>query len=592
MKAMKVNVLRLCGAAVAVLLALIGSAAGQEGTTGQEDLQADNPPARVARLSYIRGNVSFLRAGVDQWSAAALNFPVTTGDRIYTDSGARAELEVGNYTVRLSEHTDLTVTNLNDQILQLGLQQGTLRVSVYRLPAGDTVEVDTPNSAVTVVEPGDTRVQVDPDGATTLAVYRGSVDVTGSGISQTVQAGQAVKLSGYDNVALLSMQLPRSDDFDRWCQDRDLRISSSRSTQYVSPAVPGFDDLDDYGSWEDVADYGPVWYPAGVAVDWVPYRFGRWVWVGPWGWTWIEAEPWAFCQFHYGRWVHIGLRWGWLPGPIVPVSVYAPAFVAFIGGPNFAITIGGGPVSLTAWFPLGPGEPFFPWYHCRETYIRQVNITNIRIVTNITNIINVTNINNVHYAYRSIATTAVPANVFRSGLPVARQVVRLTPQQIEHAQIIPHPYVNPTLRAALPGKPVSPPLVRPHPSLTAARGAPVRGPTGVRAPSELPRTATVSERAPRVAPAPIPAPRLFTRVPPPPPNVPFTVQRPYMAPHPGRYLEPQQLESLRAGRPAGPMVDHEFPPHVAPPPHVVAPAPHVVTGPPARVAPPHPQRKP
>src|SRR3984893_19077352 len=95
-----------------------GSALGQESPAGQQDSAEDNPPARVARLSYLSGSVSFLRAGVDQWSQAAINFPVTTGDRIYTAKGARAELEAGPYTVRLSDATDLTITNLNDQIMQ------------------------------------------------------------------------------------------------------------------------------------------------------------------------------------------------------------------------------------------------------------------------------------------------------------------------------------------------------------------------------------------------------------------------------------------------------------------------------------------
>lgn len=576
MKTRNAKAFRSCALAIALFLAAIVSATGREGATGQENSAAENPPARVARLSFIKGSVSFLRASVQQWSDAALNYPVTTGDRIYTDKGARTELQVGNFTVRLSEHTDLTVTNLNDQILQLGLQEGTLRLSVYQLPSGGTIEVDTPNGAVTVVQPGEVRIQVDPNGdLTEVAVNSGSVELTGGGVSQTLQSGQAAKLTGHDEVAIVSIPLPKADDFDKWCEARDRHISSSKSARYVSRGIPGFDDLDEYGTWEDVADYGPIWYPAGVVVGWVPYRFGRWVWVGPWGWTWVEDEPWGFCQFHYGRWVHVGVRWGWLPGPIVPGPVYAPAFVAFVGGPSFSITIGGGPVSLTAWFPLGPGEPFFPWYHCRETYIREVNITNVRNITNITNIVNVTNINNVHYAYRSIATTAVPANVLRNGAPVARQMVRLTPQQLERAQIVPHPNVNPTLRAALPGKPVTPPPVRPQASFTAAREAP----RAVRTPPPISRTAPISEKISPLAPARTAAPpKLITRVPPPPPHVPFTVQRQYMTQHPGRYLEPQQIENIRAGRRPGPMLDREFPPHVASPPHV-------------RVAPPAPPRK-
>ncbi|HZW81282.1 MAG TPA: hypothetical protein VFF50_12485, partial [Candidatus Deferrimicrobiaceae bacterium] len=84
----------------------------------------------AGRISYLKGNVSFLRAGLTQWSQAALNFTVTTGDRIYTAQNARAELEVGSYTVRMSYNTDLTITNLTDQMMQLGLNQGTIRVSV------------------------------------------------------------------------------------------------------------------------------------------------------------------------------------------------------------------------------------------------------------------------------------------------------------------------------------------------------------------------------------------------------------------------------------------------------------------------------
>src|SRR5260370_42594830 len=108
------------------------------GLMGAEALFAqDNPPARAARISYLKGRVSFRPAGHDQWSEATPNFTVTTGDRIYTDKSARAELEVGPYSVRLSRATDLLVTNLNNQIVQLGLEQGTLRVSVYHLTSGN-----------------------------------------------------------------------------------------------------------------------------------------------------------------------------------------------------------------------------------------------------------------------------------------------------------------------------------------------------------------------------------------------------------------------------------------------------------------------
>jgi hypothetical protein len=531
---------------------------------------SDNPPSRVARISYLKGNVSFLRAGLSEWSEVALNFPATTGDRIYTDKGGRAELEVGPFAVRLGSTTDLTITNLSDQIMQLGLEQGTLRLSIYRLDNGDSVEVDTPNGSLTVLDPGNYRIDTEVDGSqTVVSVNRGRLEVTGSGVDQTLEAGQAARLTGSDPIQVESIPMPAPDSFDAWSEERDRRLRNSNSTKYVSPSTPGFEDLDEYGHWTEVGEYGPVWYPP-VAVGWVPYRFGHWAWVDPWGWTWVEDEPWGFCPFHFGRWVLIGAVWGWIPGPIVVTPVYAPGLVAFLGGPGFSIGVG---VDLVGWFPLGPHEPFFPWYHYSRSYLNVVNITNIRNVTNITNITNVTNINNIHYQYQNVATTAVPKNVFSNGQPVARQAVHLTPQQLAKAQVTPHPPVNPSPRAAAPGKLVPPPPVRPQPrvanrsSQAAVRPGGSARPQTPAAPS--PKTPPNTNTAQRVPPpaghvAASPPPRLITRATPPPMPPPFTSRREAMVEHPGRPLEPPQLDNLRAGRAAGPMIDREFPPHPAP----------------------------
>jgi hypothetical protein len=595
----------------------------------------ENPPARVARISYLKGDVSFQPAGQAQWSQATLNFTVTTGDRLYTNRGARAELEAGSYTVRLSDATDLTVTNLNDQIMQLGLGQGALRVSIYELPSASTVEVDTPNGALTLLEQGTYRVDAEPNGnGTRVSVNSGSLEISGGGVTQTLRAGRGVELTGTDPVQVNSIDMPGLDSFDRWSEERDHRVAESESGRYVSRSIPGYRDLDDYGHWREVPEYGPVWYPERVPEDWVPYRYGHWAWIDPWGWTWVEDEPWGFCPFHYGRWVHAGFGWGWLPGPYVARPVYAPALVVFVGGPHFAIGVGVG----VGWFPLGPGEPYYPWYHHREDYLREVNVTNIRNVTNVTNITNVTNVTNVtniNYVNRGVATTAVSTTAFRGGQPVARQAVRVSAQQLSTAHVIPHPEVTPTARATAPGKVVTAPPVR-NERLTTARvttggklppgstaigsnrtsGPPTvitrttppttTGNTGRTLPNEsakkieLPPGSTAigsnrtsgpptvitrttppttvgntgrtlpNESAKKIElppgtpannPAKTVAPRFITKTPPPPPYVPFETKRQVMAEHPGRPLEPQQIENLRTGKPAGPMLDKEFPPH-------------------------------
>jgi hypothetical protein len=162
----------------------------------------------------------------------------------------------------------------------------------------------------------------------------------------------------------------------------------------------------------------------------------------------VGDAAWGFAPFHYGRWVQVGPRWGWLPGPIAVAPIYGPAFVAFLGGPGFSVSFGVGGVA--AWFPLGPGEPFFPWYHYSTGYLRQINVTNVRNIS-MTNITNITNINNIHYRYQTVATTAVSANTFRNAEPVGSNIVHVDSQQIARGQVIPHPQINPTARAVQAG---------------------------------------------------------------------------------------------------------------------------------------------
>jgi FecR protein len=564
--------------------------------------QNADPPGRVARLSYMEGAVSFEPAGENNWSQASLNYPLTTGDRLWTDKGARAELETGNIAIRMSEQTDLTTTNLTDQLLQLGLAQGSLRITAYDLRPGGQVEVDTPNAAVTIVQAGSYRLDTYPDQSSTLVtVNRGEVQITGNGLNETLRSGQVVMLTGSNPAQAAAVSVPAPDSFDQWCAQRDGKYQNARSRQYVSPYVPGYYDLDGYGSWTTVAAYGPIWYPAGIPVGWCPYRYGRWAWVEPWGWTWVDSAPWGFAPFHYGRWVQIGVRWGWLPGPIAVAPIYGPAFVAFVGGAGFSVGFGVGGVA--AWFPLGPGEPFFPWYHHSNVYLQQVNITNVRNI-NITNITNITNINNIHYRYQTVATTAVNANAFRNSEPVAPNLVKVNPQQLQRAQVIPHPEINPTSRALAAGgattvRPpvnVQRPMVvqhsaavnRPGQPATAARTSlPENTPPNANiahmptpnehnvpqppssnerlSPSNVPHgSPPTNERAEIHGPPPPTRPALVARTPPPQEKLPYEQKMPAMEQHPGRPLEPQQKENLHAGQPAGPMLDPEFPPHAAP----------------------------
>jgi hypothetical protein len=61
----------------------------------------DDPPGRVARLDYRQGAVSFRPAGESDWVSAVTNRPMTTGDALWADGGARSELQLDSATIRL-----------------------------------------------------------------------------------------------------------------------------------------------------------------------------------------------------------------------------------------------------------------------------------------------------------------------------------------------------------------------------------------------------------------------------------------------------------------------------------------------------------
>jgi uncharacterized protein DUF6600 len=403
-------------------------------------LADDDPPGRVARLNYIQGSISFQPGGETDWVQANPNRPLTTGDNLWADRNSRGELHIGSSSIRIASETGISFLNLDDRTVQIQLAQGSLGVHVRRLDGGDAFEIDTPNLAFTLHRPGEYRVDVDPDGnATTITVREGEGDATGGGSEYHMDSGDRVTFTGTDTLNFNGGQARGFDDFDEWCHSRDDREEDAISARYVSRDVIGYDDLDDYGEWRNVPDYGNVWFPTRVTAGWAPYRYGHWVWIAPWGWTWVEDEPWGFAPFHYGRWAEVGGGWCWVPGPVVVRPVYAPALVVFVGGPRFSMSLSfGGGGGGVAWFPLGPREVYVPPYRTSVRYVQNVNITNTTVnVVNVTNVYNNVNVNKVTYMHQNnvAAVTAVSQDTFVNARPVAAATVRVNSQQIQAAEI-------------------------------------------------------------------------------------------------------------------------------------------------------------
>ena len=420
----------------------------------------DDPPGRVARLSYAHGTVSFNPAGTDDWVSAVVNRPITTGDKLWTDNGARAELHLGSAAIRLSSNTGFSFLNLDDRTTQIRVTEGTVNVRVRRLEDDETFEVDTPNLAFSILRPGNYKIDVNEAGDTTIILVRsGEGEATGGGSAYTVHPREIGTFAGIDQLdADVQSFAGDDDDFDHWCGDRDRREDHSTSSRYVSSDVIGYEDLDDNGGWRPTPEYGTVWFPHTTVVGWAPYRYGHWAWISPWGWTWVDDEPWGFAPFHYGRWVVVSGVWGWVPCPPRPVAVvgvvyvrpvYAPALVAWVGGPHFSVGIGiggGGGVGV-AWFPLGPRDVYCPSYHVSERYVRNVNITNTTVInqTNITNVYNnvyvnkTVNVTNVTYQNQTApnAVTATSHEAFTSAKPVARNMVKVDAREVASAPVAP-----------------------------------------------------------------------------------------------------------------------------------------------------------
>jgi hypothetical protein len=404
--------------------------------------QDQDPPGRVARLNFSEGSISFRPAGEDDWVSGVPNRPMVSGDDLWADEDSRAEVHVGSAAIRLGSKTGITFLTLDDHTTQIRLAQGSLILRVRHVDDDDNYEIDTPNIAFSLLQPGEYRVDVSEDGSQSITtVWHGRGRVTGGGFTYTVVADQSATFTGSDHLDYELAQVPDRDDFDTWAFERDDSEDRADSANYVSREMTGYEDLDQYGDWSYVAGYGPCWRPRAVVFGWAPYRFGHWVYVGPWGWTWVEDEPWGFAPFHYGRWAFVGSRWFWVPGPVVVRPVWAPALVAFVGTrPGFRFSAGVG----VGWFPLAPGEVYVPGYRVSRAYVNSVNITNTSVtVTKVTNVYNTaivnrgTAVNHITYVNQHVnnGVTVVSHDAFVNARPVAQNIMKVDPREIAAAPV-------------------------------------------------------------------------------------------------------------------------------------------------------------
>ncbi len=440
----------------------------------------DDLAPRVGRVADVGGELFLApQDAPEQWVAIGINYPVASGDNVWVGNDSRAEIDFGIGQFRLAANTSLYLSRLDDANFALYVAQGQVILRVRVLESGETARIDTPNTQIAVTRPGLYRIEVSEDRQhTQVAVREGEAVVDTGTVAQQVLPGQSATLDGDAPAYAQLRNGVTTDGFDTWSANRDRRYDRNRVNAPVSRQMVGSADLDEYGAWDTAPEYGAVWYPANVAEDWAPYRNGYWTEVAVWGPTWVDAAPWGYAPFHYGRWVHIRGRWGWCPGGYVAKPVWAPALVGWVGGPGWRVA-GRSGAPIYGWIPLGWGEAYHPrWKGCSDACWTRYNKPYA---------VNTAGRRNAvpdRYANSSApgGLTAVPAPALAGRRPVAPNLVAVSAGAVASAPALDTPPVRPEIRQS--------------PGFRPGNGMPVPASAAYAPAMRTPRTASQSGTAP------------------------------------------------------------------------------------------------
>jgi hypothetical protein len=346
-------------------VALVGMTLAGTLPASAEQAPDGNGPG-VARVSVVQGSAVIQRGDSNTQATAVINAPLLPGDYVSTGGTSRIELQFGGETaVRLGGNVQARITDNDPNNRALQLADGTVEIGIVH---GDQpFQVDTPSVSVRARDEGDYRITINRDGSSWVTARRGTAEVITPQRTYDLSPGRTLVARGSaQNPSISYRSEVGFDSFDDFNAKRDdTMMAALNASPNLSPTIAGYDNLDQYGDWQDVAGYGQVWVPDEPA-DWAPYRDGSWAWEGGYGWTWVGAEPWGWAPYHYGRWFWAnGYGWAWYPPAYSYAPVWSPALVGFYGwggGVGIGLGFGGFGYGGIGWCPLAPFEAFYPWY--------------------------------------------------------------------------------------------------------------------------------------------------------------------------------------------------------------------------------------
>lgn len=344
------------------------------------------------RISFLSGDVQVRTGDTSEWIPASINMPLLDGDSVWVPEGGRAALQMRDGTyVRLEEKSSMDILTLEGDSSQFYLSLGHAYVNFRGLPK-TFLQMDTPVSSVRAYEESVFRIDVFDNGDSDISVFKGALYAEGRSGKTRISAGDMLSLRDTAYASLSPLASP--DDWERWNREMDRKVERRQSVRYLPDDLNAYSyELDEYGKWVYVRDYGYCWTPTAVSAGWAPYRIGRWTWIGG-DYVWVSYEPWGWTPYHYGRWAHVAsYGWCWVP-PARGAVYWSPGYVGWVQTPTYV-----------SWVPLAPGEIYYGYGYYGP---HSVNLINVNI-----NTVNVTNV--YRNVYVNNAVTVVSHDAFIRG---------------------------------------------------------------------------------------------------------------------------------------------------------------------------------
>ena len=295
----------------------------------ESDTEKPDVTARVARVTFVSGDVQVRRSGNTDWERVTPDLPIVEGDEIATGADARVEIQLDSFgRLRLEKNSNLRISTLRDEGIAVSVPQGSLSVRFLDFDKDKSYfEIDAPKTTVAIQKAGMYRIDAGSDNdqhVRVTATESGEARVYSDNSGFTLRNGRSATIAIDGDLAgewETADAANFTDDFDAWALGRDAAIAKklddAHYDKYYDRDIYGAEDLNNNGEWIHTDDYGDVWRPyqnvTGQYADWSPYRYGEWRWVPPFGWTWVNDEPWGWATYHHGRWFYDNGYWYWSP---------------------------------------------------------------------------------------------------------------------------------------------------------------------------------------------------------------------------------------------------------------------------------------